>query len=165
MSILREYFCRWGIPVNFATDGASVFVSQEMEMFLTKYGVSHRVSSYYYPRSNKCTKVAVKSGGSLTTDSIARALLIHHNQTDPVSSLSPAEVIFGRRLRDHLPLQPQKFQPRAEWRLEADQREKAYAKRHILKHEQLTAGSKVLPPLYTGDSVAIQDNPSPSPSQ
>ena len=56
-----------------------------------------------------------------------------------------------------MPLQPQKFQPRAEWRLEADLREKAYAKRHLLKHEQLSAGSKSLPPLTTGDDVAVQD--------
>ena len=172
MSILREYFSRWGIPVNLTTDGASVFVSREMEMFLTRYGVTHRVSSNYYPRGNKRAEVAVKSGkrlildnispdGSLNTDRVARALLIHHNQTDPVSGLSPAEVIFGRRLRDHLPLQPQKFQPRAEWRLEADQREKAYAKRHLLKHEQLTVGSKALPPLTVGDNVAIQDASKP----
>ena len=73
----------------------------------------------------------ISPSGSLNTDRLARALLIHHNQTDPISGLSPAEVLFGRRLRDHLPLQDHKFQPRAEWRLEADQREKAYAKRHI----------------------------------
>ena len=168
MSILREYFSRWGIPVTLTTDGASVFVSHDMEKFLTRYGVSHRVSSYYYPRANKRAEVGVKSGkrlildnispsGSLNTDRVARALLIHHNQTDPISGLSPAEVIFGRRLRDHLPLQDHKFQPRAEWRLEADQREKAYAKRHILKQEQLSAGSKSLPPLTIGDCVAIQD--------
>ena len=51
--------------------------------------------------------------------------------------------------------------PWAEWRLEADQREKAYAKRHILKREQLTAGSKALPPLKAGDNVAIQDSSKP----
>ena len=168
MSIFREYFSRWGIPVNLTTDGASNFVSHEMKKFLARYGTSHRVSSYYYARANKRAEVAVKSGkrlildnispnGSLNTDRVARALLIHHNQTDPVSGLSPSEVIFGRRLRDHLPLQPHKFQPRAEWRLEADQREKAYAKRHILKKEQLTSGSKALPPLLIGDHVAIQD--------
>ena len=125
MSILREYFTRWGIPVNITTDGASVFVSHDMEMFLTRYGVSHRVASNYYPRGNKRAEVGVKSGkrlildnispsGSLNTDRLARALLIHHNQTDPISGLSPAEVLFGRRLRDHLPLQDHKFQPRAE---------------------------------------------------
>ena len=168
MSILREYFSRWGIAVNLTTDGASIFVSQKIESFLKRYGVTHRVSSSYYPRGNKRAEVAVKSSkrlildnissdGSLNTDRVARALLIHHNQTDPLTGLSPAEIIFGRRLRDHMPLQPQKFQPRAEWRLEADLREKAFAKRHLLKHEQLSAGSKSLPPLSVGDNVAVQD--------
>ena len=168
INVLRSYFCRWGIPVELTTDGASVFVSYEMEQFLLRYGVKHRVSSAYYPRGNKRSEVAVKSGkrlimdnlasnGSLDTDKFARALLMHRNQTDPVSGLSPAQVIFGRQLRDHLPLQPEKFQPRAEWRLEADQREQAFRKRHLLKHEQLSATSKSLPPLSIGDSVAVQD--------
>ena len=168
MAILREYFSRWGIPVILTTDGASVFTSQDMRMFLARYGVTHRVASNYYARANKRAEVGVKSAkrlildnlspsGSLNTDRVARALLMHHNQTDPVSGLSPAEVIFGRRLRDHLPLQENKFQPRAEWRLEADLREKAYAKRHLLKKEQLLKGSRPLPPLAAGDCVAIQD--------
>ena len=168
ISVLRSYFARWGIPTNFTTDAASVYVSREMESFLARYGVHHRVSSSYYPTGNKRSEVAVKSAkrmimenltpsGSLDSDKFARALLIHRNQTDPVSGLSPAQVIFGRQLRDHLPLQPEKFQPRAEWRLEADQREKAFSKRHVLKHEQLSATSKTLPTLQVGDCVAIQD--------
>ena len=168
VKVLREYFSRWGIPVNLTTDGASVYVSQEMEEFLLRYGVTHRVSSAYYPRGNKRSEVAVKaakrlvmdnlaSSGSLDSDKFARAILCHRNQTDPVSGLSPAEVIFGRRLRDHLPLQPEKFQPRAEWRMEADQREKTFMQRHLLKHEQLSSTSKPLPTLQIGDPVAIQD--------
>ena len=172
ISVLRNYFARWGIPVELTTDGASVYVSQEMEQFLSRYGVKHRVSSSYYPRGNKRSEVAVKSAkrlvmdnlspnGSLDTDRFMRALLIHRNQTDPVSGLSPAQVIFGRQLRDHLPLQPEKFQPRAEWRQEADQRERAFQKRHILKHEQLSAKSKDLPGLQVGDAVAVQDKSTP----
>ena len=99
--------------------------------------------------------------GSLDTDKFARAILMHRNQTDPTSGLSPAQVIFGRQLRDHLPLQPEKFQPRAEWRMEADQREKTYMKRHILKHEQLSTTAKNLPGFDIGDTVAIQDKSDP----
>ena len=168
ITVLRNYFSCWGIPVELTTDGAPVYVSQEMEQFLARYGVHHRVSSNYYPRGNKRSEVAVKSGkrlimdnlapsGSLDTDRLARALLIHRNQTDPMSGLSPAQVIFGRQLRDHLPLQPEKFQPRAEWRMEADQREQAFRKRHLLRHEQISATAKDLKPLTVGDSVALQD--------
>ena len=168
IAVLRIYFATWGIPVTLTTDGQSVYVSQEMKNFLARYGVNHRVSSAYYPQGNKRSEVAVKSAkrmimqnlghnGSLDTDKLARALLIHRNQTDPVSGLSPAQVIFGRQLRDHLPLQPEKFQPRAEWRMEADQREKTFRKRHAIRHEQLSAKSKTLPSLQIGDCVAIQD--------
>ena len=172
ITVLRNYFTRWGIAVNLTSDGASVYTSQEMQEFLTRYGVTHRTSAAYYPRGNKRSEVAVKAGkrlvmdnlapnGSLDTDRLARALLTHRNQTDPTSGLSPAQVIFGRQLRDHIPLQPEKFQPRAEWRMEADQREQAYMKRHILKHEQLSSSSKSLHPLQVGDCVAIQDKTNP----
>ena len=62
---LHDYFSTWGIPVNLTTDGASVYVSEEMEQFLLSYGVSHRVSSAYYPRGNKLSEVAVKSAKRL----------------------------------------------------------------------------------------------------
>ena len=66
-------------------------------------GVKHRVSSNYQ-RGNKRSDVAVKSAkqwvmdnlspnGSLDTDRFMGALLIHRNQTDPVSGLSPAQVV------------------------------------------------------------------------
>ena len=173
ITVLRNYFTRWGIPVTLTTDGATVYTSSEMKTFLNKYGVHHRISAAYYPRGNKRSEVAVKSGkrlimenlsarGSLDTDKLARALLLHRNQPDPVSGLSPSMVIFGRMLRDHLPLQPEKFPIRAEWRMEADQREQAFRKRHILKQEQLTSSSRPLPALAVGDTVAIQDKTNPA---
>ncbi len=42
---LREYFGRFGVPEELATDGARVFVSYEMQEFLIRYKVNHRVSS------------------------------------------------------------------------------------------------------------------------
>ena len=104
ISVLRNYFTWWGIPVELTMDGAFVYVSQEMEDFLSRYGVKHTVSSNYYPRGNMRSEVAVKSAkqlmmdnlspkGSLDTDRFMRALLIHRNQTDPVSGLSPAQVV------------------------------------------------------------------------
>ena len=60
--------------------------------------------------------------GSLNTDRFARALLLHRNNPDPKTGVSPAQVLFGRELSDHLPARVDKYQPRAEWRLEADLR-------------------------------------------
>ena len=96
-------------------------------------------------------------GGSLDTDRVARALLQHRNCPDQSTGLSPAQIIFGRVLKDHLPLQPDALRVRRECRLDAERREQALAQRHLLKHEQLQRGTKPLPPLSLGDHVMIQD--------
>ena len=167
--VLRQYFARWGIPENFTSDGASVFTSSSMRAFFDRWGVEQRVSSAYYPRANKRAEVAVKSakrlvmenlgpGGSLDTDKFARALLAHRNCPDEaLDGLSPSQIIFGRQLRDHLPALVKKYQPRQEWRLEADLREKALAKRHGTMEKWLQHGAKPLPTLQSGDTVAVQD--------
>ena len=96
--------------------------------------------------------------GTLNTDKLARALLQHRNCPDPNTGMSPSQVIFGRVLRDHLPLQPGKFQIREKWRLDAELRERALARRHLAKHEHLLTGTKPLPELLLGDSVMVQDH-------
>ena len=168
----RTYFATWGIPQTLSTDGDPIFTSQEMETWLKRWDVHHRVSSAYFPRSNKRAEVAVKSGkrmimdnvgpgGTLATDRIARALLQHRNCPDSATGLSSAQVVFGRVLKDHLPFKPGSFSVRREWRLQADLREQALAKRHHLKDEQLKRGSRALPALSHGDFVMIQDQANP----
>ena len=147
-----------------------------MEDFCDRWGIIHRVATAYNPRANKRAEVGVKSAkrlirgnltqtGTLHTDRLARALLAHRNTPCPVTGLSPAQIVFGRVLRDFLPLQPGKFQPRPEWRQAAEAREAAYANRHIRKAEQLSRGSKLLPPLQTGDHVAVQNQTGQNPRQ
>ena len=136
--------------------------------FCSRWGIQQRISSAYHAHSNKRAEVAVKSakrlihdslgpGCSLDTDALGRALLAHRNTPDPLTGLSPAQIIFGRKLRDFNPCSPGKYKPRAEWRLVAHDREIALAKRHVKTGEQLTKGSKKLPPLQEGDIVFIQD--------
>ena len=172
ISVLREYIARWGVPLQFSSDGASVFTSLEMKSFFNRWGISHRVSSAYFPQSNKRAEVGVKSSkrlitknlrsdGSLDTDKFARALLAHRNCPDPLTSLSPAQVVLGRVLRDHIPQQPGRYQPRAEWRLEADARETAFARRFARMADRLSSGSKQLAPLKENDVVAVQDQSDP----
>ena len=176
VKVLREYLSIFGIPTTITSDGASVFTSKLMEDFCTRWGIVHRVATAYYPRANKRAEVAVKSAkrlirgnltqtGSIQTDHFMRALLAHRNTPCPVSGLSPAQVVFGRVLRDFLPLQPGKFLPRPEWRQAAQARAATYAKRHIQKAEQLSRGTKPLPPLQAGDHVAIQNQKGVNPRQ
>ena len=176
IQVLREYLSIFGIPTTLTSDGAKVFTSKEMEDFCDRWGIVHRVSTAYNPRANKRAEVGVKSAkrllrgnmsqtGSLHTDHFARALLAHRNSPCPISGLSPAQIVYGRVLRDFLPLQPGKFQPRLEWRQAAQDRANMYAKRHIQKAEQLSKGSKSLPTLQPGDSVSIQNQTGNNPRQ
>ena len=168
IAVLRRYFARWGVAQEVTSDGASVLCSAAMEQFLARWGVTHRISSSYYPRGNKRSELGVKAAkrlimgnlgpkGTLDTDKFARALLEHRNTPDPLTGLSPAMVIFGREMKGFLPSEVAKYQPRKEWRLEADLREQAYAKRHSRMAERLTYGSRKLAPLVCGDTVVVQD--------
>lgn len=176
VKVLRDYISIFGIPCTLTSDGASVFTSKYMESFCDRWGIIHRVATAYNPQANKRAEVGVKSAkrlvrgnltqtGSLQTDKLARALLAHRNTPCPVSGLSPAQIVYGRVLRDFLPLQPSKFQPRQEWRQSAADRAAAYAKRHITKGEQMSHNSKPLQPLQPGDQVAIQNQRGKNPRQ
>ena len=176
IKVLREYIGIFGIPCSLTTDGAKVFTSKLIEEFCSRWGIIHRVSTAYNPQANKRSEVGVKSAkrlirgnltqtGELDNDKFARAILAHRNQPCSTTGLSPAQVVYGRVLRDFLPLQPGKFQPRPEWRQAANDRASAYAKRHIKKSEQLSAGSKPLPPLKAGDHVSIQNQTGNNPRQ
>ena len=169
---LREYFAVFGVAEQICTDGATIFMSAETQDFLKNWSVQHRVSSAYHPSSNKRAELAVKSAkrmvrenlapnGSLNTDAFARALLIHRNTPDATSQVSPAEIVFGHTLRDHIP--GRQYTPRQDWADLALKREQTFLKRHFLKAEQLEKGSKKLPELKQQDHVYVQDQSGPSP--
>ena len=173
---MRNYFATFGIAELLSSDGASIFTSKLFSEFCTRWGIDQRISSAYHPRSNKRAEVAVKSakrlirdslgpGGSLNTDALARALLSHRNTPDPVTGLSPSQIIFGRNLRDFTPCFPGHYTPRQEWRMTADQREVAMARRHVKTAEALHQGSRQLPPLIEGDFVSIQDQAGNTPKR
>ena len=168
LKVLREYFGIFGIPITFTSDGAKVFTSEAVEEFFDRYGVIHQVTTAYNPRSNKRAEIAVKSAkrlvrdnlsqsGSINTDKLTRALLQHRNTPCAITGLSPAQIIFGRVIRDFLPLQPGKFLPRQEWRQAADTRADAYAKRIMEKATDLSRHARRLHPLKSGQQVLIQD--------
>ena len=79
------------------------------------------MSSAYHPMANKRAEVAVKQAkrliegnlgvkGELKTERFAQALLEHRNTPDPLTGLSLAMVVFGRKFRGFLPLDCQKKQ-------------------------------------------------------
>ena len=85
----------------FMSDGASIFTSTMFTDFCKSWGVEQRISSAYHATSNKRADLAVKHakrlvqdslgpGGTLDTDSMARALLAHRNTPDPPDRSKPS---------------------------------------------------------------------------
>ena len=173
---LREYSTYFGIPRKLSSDGASIFTSTETDTFCKRWGITQRISSSYYPQSNKRAEIAVKSckrmvrdnlkpDGSLDGDKFARALLVHRNTPDPATGVSPAQIVFGRQIRDHLPTPLHKLNLNSDWTKAAKLREECFMKRHYAKCEDLTSKTKQLQPLIPGDHVYVQDQNGNTPRQ
>ena len=110
---LRKWFATFGVPAQISSDGGPEFSADHTNKFLKTWGVSHRVSAAYNPQSNGRAEVAVKTVkrlmrsnvgpfGTLDSDKFLLAMLQLRNSPDPDCGISPAEIVFGRRLRDNL---------------------------------------------------------------
>ena len=109
---LRQSFCYLGLPEILVTDNGSTFTSDEFEEFMKRNGVRHIKTSPYHPASNGLAERAVqtfKAGlrklkeGTLETR-VSRFLFSYRVTPQSVIETSPAELMFGRRLRSHLEL-------------------------------------------------------------
>ena len=123
---LRHYFATYGIPEELATEGGLTYIAYETQKFMADYGVRHWLSSVAFSQSNKRAELGVKSmkllirentngDGNLTGNRFLQALMTYRNTPDRDMGLSPAQVIFGRNLRDFLPSPQSRLRPRPEW--------------------------------------------------
>ena len=171
---LSVVFLSFGVPEEISSDGGPEFVSAEAKEFYDRWGVTHRLSSAYFPQSNGRAEVAVKLtkrllednvgvNGTLDTDKVVRALLQQRNTPDKDCNLSPAQIIFGRPLRDSMPQLDKSIpifesaQLHNQWHQAWSAKEEAIRSRLVRSCEGLENGSRELPPLREGDSVFIQN--------
>ena len=161
---LRRWFMQWGVPRTLETDGGPPFNGQQFSAFAKRWGIRHRQSSAYYAQSNGRAELAVKAAkrllrdntsnsGELNTDGVTRALLQYRNTPLRGIEDSPAEIIFGRRLRDGLPT-PTSSRP--EWKRLRIVREMSAARLHCHVVDRYNQHTKELRSLDVGD-VLIQN--------
>ena len=165
---LKNYFTTFGIAEHFASDSGPQFSSNLFQNFLKSWGIQHRTSSSYFPKSNLRAESAVKSAkrivldnsksdGSPDWDRISRAVMQHRNTPDSEYGLSPAQLVFGRPIRDFLPIRPDNFSPSEVWIDDREKRELAMRKRFVRGSERWSEHTRELPPLSPGSRVMIQN--------
>ena len=162
---MMRWFTTFGVPKEIGSDGGPPFNSFSYSAFLDRWNVRLRMSSAHYPQSNGRAEAAVKSAkrillgnidpvtGSINTENATRSLLTYRNTPLHDTGTSPAEMLFGRAIRDHLPNQRRVL--RKEWHEIASAREQAHARRHVIK--RLTTPSGTLEPLEVGQVVQVQN--------
>ena len=147
----------------FRSDGGPQFTSNQFKEFLTRWGVSHKISSPYYAQSNGHAEASVKamknlimkttSNGNITTEEFQNGLLEWRN-TPRSDGLSPAEIVFGHPMRTRIPIHRSKFINKwmtmdAEYDLKKTQQLKK-------QDERYNSTAKSLKPISLGKTVRIQ---------
>ena len=89
-------------------------------------------------------------GGSLDCDVVEKALLNYRNTPDRDLGISPAQIVFGRSVRDAVPMEKRKFMVSHNWSMKCEEREERLQKRMWDKH------TKELRKLEIGGRVQIQ---------
>ena len=160
---LNPWFRTFGVPEQISSDGGPPFTSIEYRNFLKHWGIKPRLSSAHYPQSNGRAEVAVKTmkraldgnvnprTGDIDSDQALKAIMTHRNTPNQDTGISPAEMLFGYKLRDHL---PNKFRSaRKEWKEIQLAKELSFS----VKQDKSLSTGKVLKTLNLGDSVSVQN--------
>ncbi|XP_056022031.1 uncharacterized protein LOC130054940 [Ostrea edulis] len=115
ISLLKKQFARFGVPNVIMSDGGPQFVFQEFQDFAKKWGFTHVTSSPMHQQGNGKAESAVKAMKTLLdkcevdkTDPY-EAILEQKNTPRQDTGVSPAKVMFNRKVRGMIPQLQQKL--------------------------------------------------------
>ena len=110
---MKAVFAIHGIPQEVSSDNGPQFSCSEFMQFAKTYDFIHRTSSPYHPQGNGEAERAVQTMKRLLTsnDSLHEALL-QYRSTPLANGYSPAELLFGRRIRTLVPCADESLEPK-----------------------------------------------------
>ena len=103
------------------------FQSYEYSLFLQTLGIRRHLSTAYYPQSSRQAEAAVKTAkhiqmgntdttGHINYDQSAHSFMMHQNTPLQDVGNSPAEMLFGKPIKDHLPSPPDQLAAWPQWK-------------------------------------------------
>ena len=144
-------------------------MSGVLQKWMKDWDIVHRPSRAYFPHSNSRAKTPTKSSkrtiqdcvsraGSIDNDKFVKAILQYQNtpHQDHLRRRSPAQMVFGRTLRDHIPCLPYKYAANADWCVLQESNEQIMANSREVEGEKLARNTRRLQNLPIGTPVAIQ---------
>jgi len=172
----REYFTNFNIPEEIATDGGPQMTSDVFQKSLKVWGIRHRLSSAYNPHSNCRAEIAVKAGkrllrdnvghhGSLDTDKVMRAVMQFRNTPMQDCRRSPAQMVFGRAMRDFIPSLKHKYEPAKDWVVTQEYRERTLALKREADAEKWSKKTREYDIIEVGTPVILQNQTGNNPNK
>ena len=108
---LRQSMAVFGLPVTVVSDNGPCFTSSEFKEFMRRSGVRHVTTAVYKPSTNglaermvRTFKNALKKSTEPVNLTVDRFLFNYRVTPHATTGVSPAELMFGRKLRTRLDL-------------------------------------------------------------
>ena len=113
VNCLDNWFTSHGLPELIVTDNGVQFTSSDFAQFLNENGIDHRKVTPYYPQANgeverqnrtimKAIKTIRAEGGDWRKE-LNKFLKAYRSTPHSVTRVSPAELMYGRKMRTKLP--------------------------------------------------------------
>lgn len=112
VNILKHLFCYLGVPEVLRCDNAPNFISQEMKNFSEEFNFKIITSSPHFPQSNGFAEAMVKIAKKIIEKGDLDLGLLAYRSTPLESGYSPAELLFGRKLRTKVPTPKEQLIPK-----------------------------------------------------
>ncbi|XP_054757939.2 uncharacterized protein K02A2.6-like [Lytechinus pictus] len=110
---LEKMFLQHGLPISITSDNGPQFISQKFEEFLCKNGVEHRKVTPLHPaangeveRQNRSIMKRVRIAQAEKKDwkrEVRQYMFAYRTTPHSVTGVTPAEMMFQRKLRTRLP--------------------------------------------------------------
>lgn len=155
---LQDIFSVHGIPLRMISDNGPQFRSFEFEKYCKQLNIQLVHSTPYFPRMNgeverqnrslKKNLMISFNTGKKWKEELRKFLLMHRSTPHSVTNVTPAELLFGRIIRDKLPRISEPAVQEGEFR-DRDRIQKAKGKmyqdqRGHAKESQVSVGDEVL---------------------